>query len=67
MAEEKYEPSMIQESCPYCGEMTDMTFEDGVWISGTCKCGKKIDGKSLGILEVVEEKPDLKAGPDVLP
>lgn len=61
----------VKESCPYCGEMTEMVeviikekgkvVSRGNWISGTCHCGKKIDPKTLGVPELIEDKPDLKA------
>lgn len=62
----------MRESCPYCGEMTEMVevivkeegkiVSRGQWISGECKhCSKKIDPETLGFTDVLEEKPDLKA------
>lgn len=68
MKEDVYEPLVVKESCPYCGEMTDMRLEAGVWISHIClKCGKNIDAKTLGVPELVDEQPDHKAKPEVLP
>jgi len=57
---------IVKESCPYCGEMTEMVLKDGVWISGKCTHCKK-DLSLIDVPELVDEKPDLKANPDDLP
>lgn len=55
----------MKESCPYCGEMTEMKLIDGVWVSDVCQnCFKPLDHDYLGIEEVVEKKPDYKAPPE---
>lgn len=59
---------MNKESCPYCGEMTEMKLEKGVWVSGSCEhCKKDLAAVAAAVPEFVEEKPDLKAKAEDLP
>lgn len=57
----------VKESCPYCGEMTDMVYDPKAtrWKSGSCSHCKK--SLVLDLPELVDEKPDLKAPGGVLP
>ena len=56
---------MLKESCPFCGEMTEMLLVNGVFKSTKCTHCKK-DLSKLNVPLLVEEKPDLKAPEDVL-
>lgn len=55
---------MIKESCPYCGKMTEMLKKDECYISQKCAHCKK-DLSKIVVPELVDEKPDLKAPPEV--
>jgi len=59
---------MIRESCPYCGEMTEMILEKGVWKSTACMhCKKDLKKLADSLPHAVEEKPNLKADLEDLP
>ena len=55
------------ESCPFCGEMTEMVYlkTEDCWVSSKCSHCKK-DLSKLNVPVIVEEKPDLKAPEDVV-
>ena len=55
----------MRESCPFCGEMTEMQLVDGVYKSTKCTHCKK-DLSKIVVPELVAEKPDLKAPEEVL-
>jgi hypothetical protein len=56
----------MQESCPYCGKMTDMELKEGVWKSKTCDCGKDLAALAKSVPELVDAKPSYKSK-EVLP
>jgi len=50
--------------------MTPMVYdkEKQIFFSGSCEhCGKDLEAVALAVPERVDEKPDLKAAPEVLP
>ena len=57
-----------KESCPYCGKLSDMVLQDGVWIPkqvSTC-CKKNLRALAASVPELKEAKPNLKSK-EVLP